>query len=287
MVFTSRWAVFEAEGLEDNAEQPPAAAPGAAHPARAHPRQRRPHGARAQRRRAAAARTAVYTRVYPERGLFAHPVGYSFLLNGRRGLERSRNDELAGEEDEFESILSGLEDRTREGFDVVTNLDVDGQRTATRRPPGPQGRGGGDRAAHRQGPGDGLRAGVRPEPIPEQASELEPDPNKPVLNRTTQEAYPPGSTFKVVTATAALDTGKVTPDTIIDGSSPRTVSGAPLDELRGHRLRSHHAHRRAHQLGEHRVRPDRRGGGPLDARRVHGALRLLRGPASSTIPTTR
>ena len=54
-----------------------------------------------------------------------------------------------------------------------------------------------------------------------------------MLNRTTQEAYPPGSTFKVVTATAALDTGKVTPDTIIDGSSPRTVSGAPLSNFGG------------------------------------------------------
>jgi penicillin-binding protein A len=68
---------------------------------------------------------------------------------------------------------------------------------------------------------------------PEEASRLNRDPNKPVLNRTTQEAYPPGSTFKVVTATAALDTGKVTPDTIIDGSSPRTVSGAPLSNFGG------------------------------------------------------
>ena len=32
----------------------------------------------------------------------------------------------------------------------------------------------------------------------------------------------------MVTATAALDSGKVTPETIIDGSSPKTISGAPL-----------------------------------------------------------
>ena len=51
-------------------------------------------------------------------------------MNGRRGLEQSRNDDLAGKEDEFASILSGLESRDREGNDVVTNLDVAGTKAA-------------------------------------------------------------------------------------------------------------------------------------------------------------
>jgi peptidoglycan glycosyltransferase len=72
-----------------------------------------------------------------------------------------------------------------------------------------------------------------PNLIPDDFSQLNRDPNKPILNRTVQEAYPPGSTFKVVTATAALDTGKVTPTTIIDGSSPRTISGVPLENFGG------------------------------------------------------
>ena len=67
-----------------------------------------------------------------------------------------------------------------------------------------------------------------PNLIPTDFKALDTDPNKPTFNRTTQELYPPGSTFKVVTATAGLDTGKVTPDTIIDGSSPKTISGVPL-----------------------------------------------------------
>ena len=37
----------------------------------------------------------------------------------------------------------------------------------------------------------------------------------------------------MVTATAALDTGKVKPKTVIDGSSPRTISGAPLENAGG------------------------------------------------------
>ena len=72
-----------------------------------------------------------------------------------------------------------------------------------------------------------------PNLIPTEFGRINTDPNKPLLNRTTQELYQPGSTFKVVTATAALDTGKVTPDTMIDGSSPRTISGVPLENFGG------------------------------------------------------
>jgi peptidoglycan glycosyltransferase len=72
-----------------------------------------------------------------------------------------------------------------------------------------------------------------PNKVPTDFSRLNRDPGKPMLNRDTQEQYPPGSTFKVVTAAAGLDTGKVTPDTVIDGSSPRTVSGTPLSNFGG------------------------------------------------------
>ncbi|MBN1530187.1 MAG: penicillin-binding protein 2 [Thermoleophilaceae bacterium] len=175
----------------------------------------------------------IYTRVYPERGLFAHPVGYSFLLNGQRAIERYRNDELTGEEDEFQSILTGLEDRTRKGFDVVTNLDVQAQQTALA---ALQGRKGAVVAIEPSTGKVRVMASVPdydPNLIPDEIGRLNSDPDKPVLNRTTQEAYPPGSTFKVVTATAAIDTGAVTPETVIDGSSPLEVSGVPLENFGG------------------------------------------------------
>jgi peptidoglycan glycosyltransferase len=69
--------------------------------------------------------------------------------------------------------------------------------------------------------------------IPDNFKAINTDPDKPLFNRTTQEGYPPGSTFKTVTATAALDSGKYKPDSIVDGSSPKTISGTPLENAGG------------------------------------------------------
>ena len=233
VLFTSRWTVFEADSLADN-------------PDNRRPlieEQRIPRGlilasdgrtVLARSRGRGRGRNRTYTRTYPTGGEFAHPVGFSYIRNGRRGLEASRNDDLIGEEDEFGSILSGLESRDREGNDLVTTLDVRGTRAAVA---GLAGRTGAVVAIE---PSTGkVRVMVSipeydPNLIPSQIGQLNRDREKqPLLNRTTQELYPPGSTFKTVTATAALDTGEIKPDTVIDGSSPKEISGVPLENAGG------------------------------------------------------
>jgi penicillin-binding protein A len=230
--FTSYWSVLDAKGLEDNPNNRRAlieeqtiprglifASDGKTRIAVNHSERR--------------GDARVFIRDYPTGGLFAHPIGYSFIQNGRRGLEASRNDDLAGKRNEFESIFAGLEGRDREGEDVVTNLDVQGTEAAVN---GLAGRKGAVVAIEPQTGKVRVMVSIPeydPNRIPHDFHALDTDPNKPTLNRTTQELYPPGSTFKVVTATAALDTGKVTPETIIDGSSPKEISGVPLENSGG------------------------------------------------------
>jgi penicillin-binding protein A len=232
LAFTSRWTVFEANSLENNSanrrplieEQKIPRGLIYASDAKTVLAKNVGHG-RGENR--------IYTRTYPTGPTFGHPVGYSYIRNGRRGLEQSRNDDLAGKEDEFASILSGLESRDREGNDVVTNLDVSGTQAAVNALAGRKG------AVVAMEPKTGkVRVMVsvpeyNPNLIPSDFGQLNRDPNQPLLNRTTQELYPPGSTFKVVTATAALDSGKITPNTVIDASSPKTISGVPLSNAGG------------------------------------------------------
>jgi penicillin-binding protein A len=233
VVFTSRWTVFEAQSLED-------------HQANRRPlieEQKIPRGLiLANDGRTVIARSVgegrgqnrVFTRTYPQGGLFAHPVGYSFIRNGRRSLELSRNEDLVGQEDEFESLFAGLEGREREGLDVVTNLDVAGTQAAVA---GLAGRKGSVVALEPQTGKVRVMVSIPeydPNLIPSSIGRLERDrANQPLLNRSTQELYPPGSTFKVVTAAAALDSGKVNSNSVIDGSSPQEISGVPLENSGG------------------------------------------------------
>jgi peptidoglycan glycosyltransferase len=171
-----------------------------------------------------------YVRRYPQGSLFGHPIGYSFVRQGDSEFEQFHNDELVGEDSEFSSILDELTGGTQEGNDIVTNIDAEAQRVAL---------------ADLQEAGFGAVVAIEPSTgaVKVMASNAPYDPNRvpyelsklnrnnietPLLNRATQGLYPPGSTFKVVTAAAGLESGTITPETTIDAPGTLEVEGTPL-----------------------------------------------------------
>jgi peptidoglycan glycosyltransferase len=171
-----------------------------------------------------------FVRRYPEGALYGHPIGYSFVRQGDSEFEQFHNDRLVGEESEFSSILDELRGRTQEGDDIVTSLDPQAQRTAL---------------ADLEEAGFGAVVALEPSTgaVKVMASNKPFDPNRvpyelkalnrnvietPLLNRATQGLYPPGSTFKVVTAAAGLESGTITPESTIDAPGTLEVEGTPL-----------------------------------------------------------
>jgi peptidoglycan glycosyltransferase len=229
--FTSYWSVFDAEGLESNPDNRRLLLE----------EQRIRRGlifaadgtVLARNRVTGKGSQRFFERVYPTNDLFSHIVGYNFADRGRSGLERSHNDELTGETDEFETIVDELRGKDREGDDIVTTLDPGAQRTAIG---GLAGRAGAVVAIEPQTGRVKVMAAVPafdPNRIPTEFSELNRAPGSPLFDRATQSGYPPGSTFKVVTAAAALDSGKFTPQSVLDGGSPKKIGGVPLQNFGG------------------------------------------------------
>jgi peptidoglycan glycosyltransferase len=171
-----------------------------------------------------------YVRHYPEGALFGHPIGYSFMEYGDSELEQSHNAELVGEEGEFSTILDELTGRNREGNDVVTNLDTNAQRVALSDLE-EQGFGGVVAIEPSTGAVKVLASNKPYDPnrIPKEIEKLNTNEvERPLYDRGTQGQYPPGSTFKVVTAAAGLESGRITPETTIN------APGVIIDE--GHEL---------------------------------------------------
>jgi peptidoglycan glycosyltransferase len=227
--FTSYWSVFDAKALrEKNANKRPLL-----------------EQQQIQRGRILAADGTViarsvgkghgsgkrYVRRYPEGRLYGHPIGYSFVQYGDSEFERFHNDELVGNDSEFTSILDQLRGRNQQGNDIVTNLDPAAQATAL---------------ADLEAAGFGAVVAIEPKSgrVKVMASNPPYDPNRvpyefgklstnevetPLFDRATQGQYPPGSTFKVVTAAAGLESGAITPDTPIDAPGSLEVEGTPLE----------------------------------------------------------
>jgi peptidoglycan glycosyltransferase len=223
VAWTSRWTVFEAKELRDNTAN----------------KRILLEQARIKRgviraedgtvlARSLPDRADTFRRTYPDGPMFAHTVGYSFTDFGRSGLEQFYNDSLTGRREGIDSLIDQLSGDPREGDDLRTTLNPRAQRVAYQALAGRRG------AVVAMEPSTGRVRVMASEPSynPNQVAsgltQLNRAPGSPLLNRATQSRYPPASTFKVVTAIAAIDSGRYTPSSVVSGQTGKVISGVPL-----------------------------------------------------------
>ncbi|WP_282702435.1 penicillin-binding transpeptidase domain-containing protein [Streptomyces sp. CC219B] len=187
-----------------------------------------------------------YERTYKEGPLYAPVTGFASQVYGTTLLEHTEDGVLSGA-DPMLSPFPLWNEFTRArnpGGDVVTTLHRGAQEAAY------EGLGGrkGAVAAIEPSTGRILALVSTPSYNPEALSGngptvsrswigLNEDPDKPMLNRAVRQTYPPGSTFKVVTAAAALDAGVVVDvDKPTDSPDPYLLPGTStslINEARG------------------------------------------------------
>jgi peptidoglycan glycosyltransferase len=160
-------------------------------------------------------------RQYPEGDLFGHITGYFSLRYNKDGVERTYNEDLSGRGgvENVGNVVDLLleDDHSRDIHLTIQKSVQQAARDALGDKPG---------AVVALDPRDGSVIAMWSFPsydpaaisqLNNAASErgwglLNADARKPLLPRAIRESYFPGSTFKVVTASAGLASGKVTPD---------------------------------------------------------------------------
>ncbi|WP_405819150.1 penicillin-binding protein 2 [Streptomyces sp. NBC_01390] len=163
-----------------------------------------------------------YKRSYKDGPMWAPVTGYASQAFGATQLESIDDGILTGNDDRlfFRNTLDMITGKKKQGGNVVTTLNAAAQKAAY---DGLKGRGKGAVAAIDPSTGAILALASFPSYDPstfagnsnkdsEAWTKLQKknDPNEPMLNRALRDIYPPGSTFKVVTAAAALENGLYT-----------------------------------------------------------------------------
>ena len=160
-----------------------------------------------------------FQRRYPHGELYAHETGFYSFVFGRTELEQSFNDFLAGDAPELlpQTLTDLILGRPKQGATIVTTLVPEIQEAAAAAAAAEAG----DVAIAAIDPATGdvlalvseptydpnLLASQDPKVVRDSWEVLNEDPDKPLLSRASDELFPPGSTFKLVTASAALENG--------------------------------------------------------------------------------
>lgn len=172
-----------------------------------------------------------YVREYPTKELFGHISGYYSFTYGSTGLERSYDQALLGKDPPSETDLTDeLFGRKRDGYVLRLSISDKLQKVAARELAGVRGAA----AVINSETGAVLALFANPTYDPNPISgapsnktaiarawqKIDRDPKKVLTFRATQERYPPGSTFKIITAAAGLE-NKMTKETRFP--SPRAL----------------------------------------------------------------
>lgn len=178
----------------------------------------------------------VYARTYPEGTLAAHVTGYYGVRYGRAGIEAAANGPLAGKRD-FASItdmIAAASGAPVAGNDVRLTIDSRVQRAAEAALAGRRG------AVVVLDPRTGAVLALASSPTydpgnvdAEWQSLSASSGDAPLVDRAIASLYPPGSTFKVVTLTSALENGVATPETTYAGPASIDIGGAPVTNYGG------------------------------------------------------
>ncbi|WP_419996574.1 peptidoglycan D,D-transpeptidase FtsI family protein [Streptomyces boninensis] len=159
-----------------------------------------------------------YKRTYTNGPMWSPVTGYASQAFGANQLEKLNDGILTGTDDRlfFNRTIDMLTGKDQQGGDVVTTLDAKAQKAAF------QGLGDKKGAVVAIDPSTGAIKALASTPSYDPSSfagnsekdsrdwtKLNKDEDKPMLNRALKEVYAPGSTFKVVTSAAALESGKV------------------------------------------------------------------------------
>jgi peptidoglycan glycosyltransferase len=177
-----------------------------------------------------------YKRTWKDGPMWSPVTGYSSQVVGATQIENIEDGILSGDDDRlfFRRTLDMVTGKPKEGGNVVTTLNAAAQKAAY---DGLKLKGKGAVAAIEPSTGKILALASTPSYDPssfagnltkdgETFSKLEKDKDKPLMNRALRETYPPGSTFKLVTAAAALEHGLYTePDEKTDSPQPWTMPG--------------------------------------------------------------
>jgi penicillin-binding protein A len=195
-----------------------------------------------------------YQRVYSAPEEYAHETGY-FSFYAQTGIEHTQNQVLSGDDDLLfvNKLVDLLSNKSGQGGNVQLTLDAKAQDAAWKGlnalPKDKDGVVEASVVAIQPSTGRILAMASLPSYDPNELAshdfsavskaddKLRNDPTQPLLNRAIQNTLPPGSTFKLVTAAAALESGKYTSDSEVPGGVsyqlPQTTGDSGLIDNEG------------------------------------------------------